>query len=350
LFKNRQHKKLIFRKKSLTLAEALLKKYMSQQLPIAFPTNESAVTVRKKGLFRLLLIVMRPHQWVKNIFIFAPLLFGKKLADPVAVGYSLLAFVVFCCLASGLYIINDWLDAEEDRAHPEKRHRPLSSGLLPVPVALIGAGILIVAAFWLATMIGFKFFLIAAFYFILTLSYCVLLKRLIVLDTMTIAAGFVSRVVGGAIAVSVMPSHWLIVCAFLLALFLAFTKRRQELLTLSDNAAIHREVLNEYSVSYLEQVNNIIIGAVIVCYALYTVAPETTEKFQTDNLIYGTIFVIYGMLRYMALIKKPENGGNPSKMLLHDKPLLLTVAGWGIYNAIVIYQVTFQEIWIRLFQ
>jgi 4-hydroxybenzoate polyprenyltransferase len=323
---------------------------MSQQLPITFPNNESAVAVRKKGLPRLLFSAMRPHQWVKNLFIFAPLLFGKKLADPVAIGYSLLAFAVFCCLSSGLYIFNDWLDAEEDRAHPEKRHRPISSGLLPVTIALFAAAILAVAAFWLATFIGIKFVLIAAFYFALTLSYCLLLKRLMVLDTMTIAAGFVARVVGGAIAVSVMPSHWLIVCAFLLALFLAFTKRRQELLTLTDNAAEHREVLNEYTVSYVEQVNNILIGAAIVCYALYTVAPETIEKFGTDNLIYGTVFVVYGMLRYMALIKNPENGGNPSKMLIKDRPLMLTVAGWGIYNAIIIYQVSLEEIWMRLFQ
>lgn len=322
---------------------------MSQQAPVIL-SNSTELTARKKGLLRLILAAMRPHQWVKNLFIFAPLLFGRKLTDLSAIGSSLIAFTVFCCLASGLYIFNDWLDAEEDRAHPEKRHRPISSGLLPVPIALFAAGVLFVAAFWLAAMIGFKFFFIALFYFILTLSYCLLLKRLIVLDTMTIAAGFVARVVGGAIAVSVMPSHWLIVCAFLLALFLAFTKRRQELLTLSGNAAEHREVLNEYSVSYLEQVNNIIIGAAIVCYALYTVAPETIEKFGTDQMIYGTVFVIYGLLRYMALINNPKNGGNPSKMLLQDKPLLMTVAGWAIYNAIVIYHVSFQELWTLLFK
>ena len=321
---------------------------MSQQAQISVVNNGTEVAVRNKGLLRLLLTAMRPHKWSKNLFIFAPLLFGKKLSDPAAIGYSLLAFVVFCFLASGLYIFNDWLDAEEDKAHPEKCHRPISSGLLPVPLALSAAGFLGIAAFWLASIIGLNFFLIAAFYFILTLSYCVLLKRMIVLDTMTIAAGFVARVVGGAIAVSVMPSHWLIVCAFLLALFLAFTKRRQELLKLSGNAAAHREVLNEYSVDYLEKVNNILIGATIVCYALYTVAPETIEKFGTDNMIYGTVFVIYGMLRYMALINNPNKGGNPSKMLIQDKPLLLTVAGWAIYNAIVIYQVTIQELWMFL--
>lgn len=301
--------------------------------------------MKKKGVLRLLLTTMRPHQWVKNLFIFAPLLFGKKLTDPIAIWYSLLAFGVFCFLASGLYIFNDWLDSEDDRAHPEKRYRPISSGMLPVPIALLGFGVLVSIALWVATLIGTKFFLVAGLYFITTLLYCLILKRLIVLDAMTIAAGFVLRVVGGAIAVGVVASHWLIVCAYLLALFLAFSKRQQELLMLSERAGQHRGVLNNYSVIYLGKVNNILIGAAIVCYALYTVAPETIEKFGTENLIYGTVFVMYGMFRYMALAEKPENGGNPSKMLLNDRPLLLTIIGWSIYNFAVIYSRSLGASW-----
>ncbi len=158
------------------------------------------------------------------------------------------------------------------------------------------------------------------------------------------------RVVGGAVAIAVVPTHWLIACAFLLALFLAFSKRRQELLILSNNASEHRKVLGQYSVGYLEQVNLILIGAAIVSYALYTVAPETIERFGTDALIYGSVFVIYGMLRYLALINNPENGGNPSKMLLQDRPLLLTVAAWSLYNAVVIYHVKLEELRLFLFQ
>jgi 4-hydroxybenzoate polyprenyltransferase len=323
---------------------------MSQQVTTIISDNEAALSLKKRGLPRLFFAAMRPHQWVKNLFIFAPLLFGKKLTDPSAVGYSMLAFSVFCCLASGLYIFNDWLDAEEDRAHPEKRNRPISSGALPVTVALFGAAVLALTGLWLAALIGLKFFFVAALYFILTLGYCLALKRLIVLDAMTIASGFVLRVVGGAVAVAVMPTHWLIVCTFLLALFLAFTKRRQELLTLSESAGEHREVLSEYSVGYLEQVNNIIIGASIVCYALYTVAPETIERFGTDKLIYGTIFVVYGLLRYLALIKNAAYGGNPSKMLTQDKPLLISVVGWAFYNAVIIYSETLQQIWFWIFR
>jgi hypothetical protein len=160
---------------------------------------------------------------------------------------------------------------------------------------------------------------------------------------MCIASGFVLRVVGGAVAISVLPSHWLIVCTFLLALFLAFAKRRQELLTLSTNASAHREVLDNYTVPYLEQVNIILIGATIVCYALYTVAPETVQRFETDALIYGTVFVIYGMLRYLALIDIPENGGNPTKLLLRDRPLIAAVASWALYNISIIYFAGFRN-------
>lgn len=288
---------------------------------------------------------MRPHQWTKNLFIFAPLLFGRKLTDSAAIFQSLLAFAVFCCLASALYIFNDWIDADEDRAHPEKRLRPISSGALSASLALLAAAVLIFSGIAVAALIGVEFFSVAAAYFVLTIAYCLFLKKIIVLDCMTIAAGFVLRVVGGAVAVAVMPTHWLVVCAFLLALFLAFTKRRQEILILSENAAEHREVLNEYSVGYIEQINNILIGAAIVCYALYTVAPETVERFGTDRLIYGTGFVIYGMFRYLALIKNPANGGNPTKMLLRDKPLALAVAGWAIYNAAIIYQFSLKEFW-----
>lgn len=318
---------------------------MPQDIPISLSENKAVSGIKKRNLLSLFIVSMRPYQWTKNLFIFAPLLFGRKLNDPTALVYSLLTFVTFCFLASSLYIFNDWIDMDEDRAHPEKCQRPISSGALSASIALFGAAILAVLAFGIVYFISLNLFLISLLYFILTLSYCLILKRIIVLDGMTIASGFVLRVVGGAVAIGVMPTHWLIVCTFLLALFLAFTKRRQELLTLSNNAAEHREVLGQYTVSYLDQVNTILIGAAIVCYALYTVAPETIERFGTDKLIYGTVFVIYGMLRYLALIRDSSKGGNPSKMLLQDKPLLLTLIGWAIYNGLFIYHLTIEDVW-----
>jgi 4-hydroxybenzoate polyprenyltransferase len=242
-------------------------------------------------------------------------------------------------LASGLYLINDIVDAKSDRAHPEKRTRPIASGALSTRLAWFVAFLLVVGGFTTAAfLLGPAFLIFAVVYALVTLAYSLSLKRVIVLDGMLIAGGFVVRVVGGAVAIGVAASHWLIVCAFLLALFLAFTKRRQELLMLSDQAALHRHVLGQYTVEFLDRANNILLAATLVCYALYTVAPETIQHFGTEKLLYGTTFVLYGLLRYLALQQNQENGGNPTKMLLKDKPLLLAVLGWAIFNALVIYR------------
>lgn len=310
---------------------------MNEQVS-ALLTNDQVPTKPSKRIWPTYIVAAaRPHQWTKNLFIFAPLLFAGRLTDPISLGRSFFAFLAFCLLSSSLYIFNDWIDLDEDRSHPEKRNRPLASGQLPVAAALGAATVMALTAFLISSFLGLPFFFITFVYFILILAYCLSLKRMIVVDCMTIAFGFVLRVVGGAIAISVSASHWLIVCAFLLALFLAFSKRRQELIELSANAGNHRAVLDQYSVGYLGQVNIVLVAASIVCYALYTVAPETVDKFHTDALIYGTLFVIYGMLRYMVLIENPENGGNPSKMLMRDKPLLITVLVWSFFNIAVIY-------------
>lgn len=310
---------------------------LSEKMPVILADGLD-VAGKERSLVRLALTAMRPHQWVKNLFIFAPLLFGGKLTDLSAIAQTFQAFGVFCLLSSALYIFNDLLDADEDRAHPEKCKRPISSGEFPLRTALVLATVLAAASSLLAWQLGTSFFLVGLLYLGLTLAYCLGLKRAIVLDCMMIASGFVLRVVGGAVAIAVAPTHWLIACAFLLALFLAFSKRRQELLMLSDNASDHRKVLGQYSVGYLDQVNTILIGSAIVCYALYSVAPETVERFGTDALIYGTVFVIYGMFRYLALINNPVNGGNPSRMLLSDRPLMITIAIWSLYNAVLIYR------------
>lgn len=278
----------------------------------------------------------------------APLLFGQKLGDLGAVIAALLAFATFCLIASALYIINDIADAEADRAHPEKQFRPIASGELSISLAVLVSILLLATAFGIAATIGWQFLGLALGYGVLTFGYSLAVKHVVILDCMTIATGFVLRVVGGAAAVNVTPTHWLIVCAFLLALYLAFVKRRQELVMLTDAAREHRQVLGQYSVTYLEQVNNILVGATIVCYTLYTVAPETIARFGTDKLIYGTIFVVYGMLRYMVLTQKTEHGGNPSKVLITDRPLMLAILGWGIYNALVIYRGVLAALWERM--
>lgn len=311
---------------------------MDQRFPMAVTQPLPLTTVPNRALFHLLAIAMRPHQWTKNLFVLAPLLFGQKLTQPWALLSAMTAALSFCLLSSSLYLVNDVIDTEADRTHPEKRLRPVASGQLLARTALIAAFVLLALAFALAFTLGVNFGLLAITYCVVTLGYCLAFKQAIVLDGMLIAAGFVLRVVGGAIAVNVVPTHWLIVCAFLLALFLAFSKRRQELLMLSEDAAQHRNVLAQYTVSYLDRANTILLGATIVCYALYTVSPETIARFGTDKLIYGSAFVIYGLLRYLALLQNSNNGGNPSKMLVRDKPLLLAVLGWAIYNGLIIYR------------
>ena len=313
------------------------------------PSSDAVLSFERVPLPRLVLISMRPHQWVKNLFVFAPVLFGGKLTDFSALGSAFLAFCVFCLLSSSLYIVNDCVDAREDRSHPEKCNRPISSGSLTVTAASLASLFLVTAGLLLALFVGGSFAIIAAAYYVLILAYCVLLKRIAILDCIVIASGFVLRVVGGAVAISVLPTHWLIVCAFLLALFLAFSKRRQELLILSANAIEHRSVLGRYSIAYLEQVNVILIGASIVSYALYTVAQETLERFGTDALIYGTVFVIYGMFRYLLLINDPNKGGNPSTMLVGDRPLLAALVAWGIYNSVIIYRTHLATVYTSLF-
>lgn len=311
-------------------------------------TISRASATPRRGSLRALLVSLRPHQWTKNLFAMAPLLFGQKLGDLSAVIAALLAFATFCLIASALYIINDIADAEADRAHPEKQFRPIASGELSISLAVLVSILLLATAFGIAATIGWQFLGLALGYGVLTFGYSLAVKHVVILDCMTIATGFVLRVVGGAAAVNVTPTHWLIVCAFLLALYLAFVKRRQELVMLTDAAREHRQVLGQYSVTYLEQVNNILVGATIVCYTLYTVAPETIARFGTDKLIYGTIFVVYGMLRYMVLTQKTEHGGNPSKVLITDRPLMLAILGWGIYNALVIYRGVLAALWERM--
>ncbi|HEX6125580.1 MAG TPA: decaprenyl-phosphate phosphoribosyltransferase [Pyrinomonadaceae bacterium] len=311
---------------------------MEREIPVVFTEIATAKPARERGSLRLLLTVIRPHQWVKNLFVLAPLLFGRRLTDVTALADATLGFAAFCLLSSAVYIFNDWWDAEDDKAHPEKRNRPLSSGALSASLALSVGALLVISGIGVGLIVGQGFAAICVLYAVLMVAYCIWLKRAIVLDAMTIASGFVLRVLAGAVAVGVSATHWLIACTFLLALFLAFSKRRQELLTLEDGATDHREVLSHYTVRYLDSVINIVIGASIVCYALYTVAPETVARFGTDALVYGTGFVLYGMLRYLALINDPSKGGNPSKLLLTDLPLLLTLAGWAAYNISVIYR------------
>jgi decaprenyl-phosphate phosphoribosyltransferase len=297
---------------------------------------------------RLFLKCARPHQWLKNLFVLAPLVFADKLRDAGSVALAVLAVVAFCLASSAVYVFNDIVDAAADRRHPKKASRPVASGQLPVAAAATGAAVLAVCSLSLSWAGGPRFMLILSAYLALMVAYCLSLKHQVIIDVMVIASGFVLRLVGGAAAVHVSSSHWLILCAFLLALFLALSKRRQEMVASTEPSSLQRRVLSEYSPTFLEQARSIVVAAAIVCYALYTVAPETVARVGTEALVYGNIFVIYGFLRYMALMQNPKVGEDPSRMLIRSKSLIATVLAWGAYNTAVLYRGWFADLWSRL--
>jgi len=285
---------------------------------------------------RALLVSLRPHQWIKNLVVFAALAFSKHLFEPDAALRAAAAFAVFCALAGAAYLVNDVLDAEHDRHHPLKSHRPVASGALPARVAGAAAGLLTVAALAAATWLGRDFALVAFLYFLLTLAYSLLLKHHVILDVLSIAIGFVLRAVAGALAIEVRFSDWLLVCTILLALFLALAKRRHELVSLED-AAGHRRILREYSPYLLDQMIAVVTASCLTAYAFYTLAPDTVERYRTDRLAWTIPFVIYGIFRYLYLVHRKNQGGSPSDVLLADRPLLVAVALWGAAVIAIVY-------------
>ena len=273
---------------------------------------------------------LRPAQWSKNLLVFAGLLFGRRLFDPVAVLDAASAFAVFCVLSGVVYLVNDIGDRDSDRRHPLKAQRPIASGALPVPVAVGVALALGAAGLAAAYVIGPAFAAVAAGYLALQVLYSLLLKHIVIIDVLTIAIGFVLRAVGGAVAVQVEISHWLLVCTILLALFIALAKRRHEIVLLSGGAASHRPILGEYSPYLLDQMIGVVTASTLISYIFYTISPETQAKFGTAWLGLTIPFPLYGIFRYLYLVHQREGGGSPADLLLTDRPLLACVALWAL--------------------
>jgi len=275
------------------------------------------------------LALLRPKQWLKNAIVFAPLIFAKELFHLPSVLTSLRAFLVFCLTASAVYIINDIADAESDRAHPEKKNRPIASGAISRGSALALLGGLAAAAVLLCAGMNLRFALVAASYFLLNVAYSFRLKEVILIDVFVIAAGFMLRVLGGAYAINVEVSSWIVLCSMFISLFLGFAKRRGELVNVAGaGSGAPRRVLLQYRVEFLDQMLTIAAAGAVISYALYTVAPRTLAMFGTENLIYTTIFVIYGVLRYLYLIHSAQQGENPTNALTADVPILVTGFLW----------------------
>jgi 4-hydroxybenzoate polyprenyltransferase len=280
---------------------------------------------------------LRPEQWTKNLIVFAALIFGHRLFDPAAVGFSLAAFLIFCALSGVVYLLNDVTDLEADRQHPLKSQRPIASGALTARTAIAAAGTIgagaLAAAFWLRLEFG----LVAATYVALFAAYSRFLKHVVILDVLTIAVGFVLRAAAGAVVIAVPMSHWLLVCTILLALFLGLSKRRHELTLLAGAATNHRRILEEYNPYLLDQMIGVVTASTLMAYIIYCTSPETTEKFGTDKLVLTTPFAIYGIFRYLYLVHQ-RGAGSPSEVLLTDRPLLLCIALWGLAVIAIIYR------------
>jgi 4-hydroxybenzoate polyprenyltransferase len=286
-----------------------------------------------------LLRSVRPNQWTKNLLVFAGLIFSEQhlLLQPHAVARATLAFAVFCALSGVVYLVNDIRDREADRRHPIKSRRPIASGDLSVTTAAGFAVALGAAALAASSLLSPTFTLVAATYVLLNAVYSMSLKHVVILDVLTIAMGFVLRAWGGAVAVNVYFSHWLLLLTLLLALFLGLSKRRAELVALADDASGHRRSLAEYSPYLLDQMIGVVTASTLLAYAFYTIDPETVRKFGTDRLLWTVPFPLYGIFRYLYLVHQREGGGNPSEMLLTDRPLLICVALWGVAVVTILY-------------
>jgi len=283
-------------------------------------------------MFKNLAVAMRPKQWTKNFLIFAALIFAERLFhyhDILLVG---IAFILFCLLSSSIYIINDLVDIEQDREHPEKRNRPFASGKISKSTGIIFSVLLALISLISAFVIKIDFFIIASLYFLLNLIYSFTLKRLPILDVLSISLSFVLRAAAGGVIIRVFVSPWLIVCTFLLALFMAIGKRRGELILLEENHAKHRHVLSSYSIKLLDQMISVSTSSILIAYSLYTF---TSGK--SVALMCTIPFVIYGIFRYLYLVYQENRGDNPTSIFISDRPMQINMFCWLISVLIIFY-------------
>ncbi len=286
---------------------------------------------------RSILITLRPRQWFKNVLLFVGLVFSQNLFQIGLFIKVCGGFAVFCLAASSIYIFNDIHDRESDRKHPEKCRRPLAEGTLQVSEAYMVSMVLAGISFLFAFMMNRTFFVILLAYFILNLAYSLKIKQIVILDIMFIASGFVLRILAGTTLAGVNPSDWLIICTITLSLFLGFSKRRNELVLMGENAGYQRKVLKEYSLHFLDQMISMVTACTVMSYILYTVSPETVDRFGTKNLIFSIPFVLFGVFRYLYLIYLKKTIENPIDLILKDFPSLLNILLWFSAVMIIIY-------------
>ena len=274
---------------------------------------------------------------MKNLFVLVPLVFAHRADDYDVAGRALLAFIAFCAASSAIYLFNDLHDRESDRRHPLKRHRPIAAGTLSPGVAASAALILLAGAFFAGRGLGAGFLAALAAYATLNVLYSLALKRIVILDVMSIAAGFVLRVLAGALAVGVDVSNWLILCTTFVALFLGFAKRRHEIASLPPGETAARAVLDHYSLTFLDQLINVVTASTVVAYSLYAVDPATAERLGTAHLVWTVPLVLFGIFRFLYLLYRTNDPRSPTDAILRDVPFLANLALWGGVVLFLIY-------------
>jgi 4-hydroxybenzoate polyprenyltransferase len=281
-------------------------------------------------MLKNLLLSMRPKQWVKNVFIFAPMIFSLHMFQLGFIQRSLRAFFMFSLVTSCMYVFNDILDREKDRQHPVKKNRPIASGRLRIRVALPVVVVLLTAVLVLIYQFNREFFWIALFYSVLNLFYSLVLKNMVIIDIMVIALGFVLRVMIGGVVNHIVLYPWILISTFLLALFLALIKRRQELLNIQElkSEQVTRKTLQSYTVSLLDQMISIATATTLIAYIMYVLSPDVQQKFHTTRLYYTVPFVIFGIFRYLFLAYSKGEGESPSDIIYTDLPFTLNILLW----------------------
>ncbi|HVS97744.1 MAG TPA: decaprenyl-phosphate phosphoribosyltransferase [Puia sp.] len=281
--------------------------------------------------------LLRPKDWAKNLFLFLPLFFGREIFNIEKMLRVGLGFIAFCCIASSIYIINDYRDREDDRKHPVKCKRPLASGAVSPSAALSICVALIVAGFALSWLIRDKFFVVLAIYFLLNLAYSLGLKAISVLDIMILAAGFVLRIKGGSVISFVPLSEWIIIMVFLLAVFMAIGKRRDDVLLKLSSGTDMRKSIKGYNLDFLNILLAFVCAVIVVAYLMYTMSPETIAKTGSARLYYTCIFVLAGIMRYLQIIYISTDSGSPTKILYKDRFIQVTLLLWVVSYIFLLY-------------
>jgi len=286
---------------------------------------------------KYLFIALRPRQWIKNLFVFLPLIFGKKLfLCPINLKVAG-AFFLFSIAASVVYLVNDIVDLEKDRLHPAKRLRPIASGKVSIKQAKFAAYMLSLLVIPISFLLNVSFGSIVVIYLIFNICYTKVLKNIVIIDIFCIGFFFLLRILVGCAVAEVAISHWIIFMSILLALFLGFIKRRHELRFLKKKANLHRQVLTKYTQQFIDQMISVVTSSIVVVYMLYTVDARTVREVGNDHLMYTIPFVYYGIFRYMYLVYKRRKGGDAASVLLSDSKMQATLALWGATCIAVIY-------------